>query len=160
MPKLSSDSDHVGLSRLLLNTGRAYVNRADHFMERIGLYRGQAILLLILSEQDGLTHSELAKKLGISLAATTKVINRLEALNYLQRQADPSDKRISRVFLKDEGWGVIHQIQAVFDQIDQTFFTNISNDEQDILRVLLTRMGDNLQPVPHDPDREYNVNTG
>ena len=105
MRELSSDSDQVGLSRMLLNTGRSYVNRADHFMERIGLYRGQAILLLILSEQNGLTHSELAKKLGISMAATTKVIKRLEALNYLQRQADPSDKRNSRIFLRAEGWG-------------------------------------------------------
>jgi hypothetical protein len=30
-------------------------------MERIGLYRGQAILLMILSRHDGITHSEIAE---------------------------------------------------------------------------------------------------
>lgn len=150
---MDTTSNQGRLSRLLLNTGRSYVNRADQSMEKIGLYRGQAILLLILSEQDGLTQSELAKKLEISLAATTKVIKRLEALNYLRRQPDASDERISRVFLKNEGWAVIHEIEAVFDQVDQACLTNISSEEQEGLRILLTRMFDNLQSNPLNSNR-------
>ena len=74
------NQDEIKIGPLMANIGRLHATRADRFMDRIGLFRGQAFLLMILSEQDGLTHSEIADKLEISPAAATKVIKRMEAL--------------------------------------------------------------------------------
>jgi DNA-binding MarR family transcriptional regulator len=137
--------DDLPLGRLFANLCRLQATRADQIMDQIGLYRGQGILLVILAEQDGLTHSEIAEKLRISPSAATKVIKRLEKLSYLQRQPDPADERLSRVYLKDGGWAVIDQIHAAFGMIDRVMVEGITPEEQGQLRDLLGRVQANLE---------------
>lgn len=141
------ETEEINIGRLLGNIGRAHSTQADRHMEKVGLFRSQALVLFILSDQDGLTHSELAEKLEISPAATTKVIKRLEGLNFLQRQPDPSDERVSRVFIRDEGRGVIQQIHKAFESIDQNLVKNFSLEEQKMLYGFLSRMYENLQSM-------------
>ena len=136
---------NIPLGRLLANLCRLQASRADQLMDQIGLYRGQAILLLTLAEQDGLTHSEIAEKLCISPAAVSKVIKRLESLGYLQRTPDPADERVSRVNLLDGGWAVLDGIHSVFQKINEMLVKDIPPQEQEVLRDLLGRMLDNLQ---------------
>jgi len=86
------------LGWLLVSVCRLHYTRVDQSMDQIGLYRGQAFLLMTLSRLDGMTHSEIAEKLEISPAAVTKVSKRMEQAQYLLRRADPADERVSRVF--------------------------------------------------------------
>lgn len=146
-------SNDLPLGRLLANIARLQFSLTDQLMDQIGLYRGQAILLLIVSKNSGLTHSEISRKLQISPAATTKVIQRLEKLRYLQRRPDPDDERISRVFIQAEGQAVIEQIHEVFQELEDIILTGISNQEQDCLRALLTRIHANLQNGDYPPNR-------
>lgn len=133
------------MGRLLISVCRLHHTRADQAMERIGLYRGQAVLLIILSYGDGRTHSEIANKLEISPAAATKVIKRMEQAGYVRRQADPDDERISRVYLCDEGRALIAEINRVFGALDQAMLDGIPPADLDQLRNLLTCMQGNLQ---------------
>ncbi len=133
------------LGRSLVNVCRLHRTRADQLMERIGLYSGQAILLAILSQQDGMTHSEIAEKLEISPAAATKVIKRMEQAGYVQRQADPSDERVSRVLLLEKGRTVRAEIGRAFGRLDQMMFDGLTEAELQLFRELLTRMQANLQ---------------
>lgn len=139
--KLSEEHPFVNrLGPLLANIGRLHSRRADHFMEHLGLYRGQAFLLMILSHHDGLTHSELAEKLEISPAAATKVIKRMEALQYVQRVPDPSDERVSRVYLQDAGRDRIRQVRQAFEEINAVLVDGLSADEQKTLISLLQKV--------------------
>ena len=103
------------------------------------------MLLKFLSRHDGLTHSDIAEKLAISPAAVTKVIKRLEEQNYLKRQPDPKDERVSRVFMQPEGQKKIEEIQRIFQELDNTTFQNFSEDELEHLHGYLLRMQSNLQ---------------
>jgi len=132
------------IGKLFAFVARQQAIQTDRLMEGLGLYRGQAFLLMTLSGQDGLTHSEIAERLEISPAATTKVIKRMEALNYVQRQSDPEDERISRVFLLAEGWSVIQQIRQVFRHMDEILCSNLSAEEQVTLTSLLVKVYDSL----------------
>ena len=136
--------------RLLANICRLHATRADQLMDQIGLYRGQAILLLILSSQDGRTHTEIAQELHISPAATTKIIQRLEQSSYLERRPDPSDERVSRVYLLEDGRAVIQQIKDSFRQLDRATTANFTSEEQEILRDLLIRIFINLKAASFD----------
>ena len=140
MEPLEEIEPRVKFGKLMGDVSRLLGSRLDRKLEKLGLFRGQAILLLILSEREGLTHSEIAGRLKISPAAATKVIKRLEELNYLQRQPDPADERISRVFLKDEGRAVINQIRSIFRQNDRELLSIFSLEEQDRLVEQLQRM--------------------
>jgi MarR family transcriptional regulator, organic hydroperoxide resistance regulator len=133
------------LGRLMVNVGRLHHTRADQSMDRIGLYRGQAILLMILSQSDGMTHSEIAAKLEISPAAATKVIKRMEKAGYLQRRADPGDERVSRVYLQDAGRALIAEIDSEFGRLDRMMLDGLPEPDLERLRDLLTHMQANLQ---------------
>jgi DNA-binding MarR family transcriptional regulator len=139
------DNQEIPLGRLLGNLCRLQATRADQLMEQFGVYRGQGILLVILSHQDGLTHSEIAERLQISPSAATKVIKRLEDLKYLKRQPDLSDERISRVYLQPAGWAVIDKIHAAFKRINAVISAGISQQEQEQLRNLIGRIHANLE---------------
>ncbi len=138
----------LSFDRLLAVIGRLQATRADQAMDKIGLFRGQAFLLMILSHHDGLTHTEIAQKMQISPAAVTKIIQRMEKLNYVQRCPDQNDERISRVFLQEEGKAVTQQIRHSFDEIDEIIIAGLSEKEQETLRSLLLHILDNLKTRP------------
>ena len=133
------------LGRLMVNVCRLHHTRADRAMDQIGLYRGQAFLLMTLSHQDGMTHSEISEILKISPAAATKVIKRMEQAHYVQRRADPDDERVSRVFLREKGRLLIDQIDHAFGELDRAMFDGLSEDELHQFSASLTRMLDNVQ---------------
>lgn len=133
------------LDQLLAVIGRLHATRADQAMDQIGLFRGQALLLMILSHHDGLTHTEIAQKMQISPAAATKVIQRMEQLHYLERCSDPNDERVSRVYLQEEGRAVTQQIQHAFQDINQIIISGLSEEEQNTIKGLLLRVHDNLK---------------
>jgi len=143
--------DHKELGKLFFNIGRLQKTRADQYLDQIGLFRGQGMLLKFLSHHDGLTHSEIAEKLEISPAAVTKVIKRLEEQNYLRRQPDPKDDRVSRVFIQPEGRKVEEDLHTIFHQLDDQMFQGFSKDEIEKLHDFLIRMQSNLQQDENCP---------
>ena len=63
---------------LLGQVSRLHRYRAHELLDRFGLYRGQPPLLFELWKQEGLTHTELAARLGITSATITRMIQRME----------------------------------------------------------------------------------
>jgi len=140
------DGDSVrDLGWLLVSVGRLHHTRADQAVQGMGLYRGQAVLLMVLSRGDGLTHSEIANILEFSPAAATKIIKRMEQEGYVRREADPDDERVSRVYLLDKGRAMIEEIRSVFAALNHAMFEGIPEADLAQLRHQLTCMQANLQ---------------
>ncbi len=132
------------LGRLLVCLSRLHRTMADRSVDAIGLFRGQSMLLMVLSRHDGITHSEAAERLGISPAATTKVIKRMERGGYVDRRADPTDERVSRVHLTESGWALIARIDAAFAKLDTAMLAGFGSSDREQLREFLERMRSNL----------------
>lgn len=132
------------LGQLFVAVARLHRTRADQIMGGIGLFSGQAFLLNILAGEDGITHTEVSKKLQISPAAATKVIKRMEEGGYLSREADPNDERVSRVYLQDKGRAVHSEIDAAFRRLDEVTYDGFAEADLRRFRDFLARMWDNL----------------
>ena len=145
LDRMGDNPRAMPLGRMLANLARTHAMRVDQAMDEIGLYRGQAILLLTLAEQDGLTHTAIAERLCISPAAASKVIKRMEALGYVQRTPDPADERLSRVFLQEDGRAKLDDVHAVFRAINARLVEGFSPKEESVLRAFLGRLIENLQ---------------
>ncbi|MDA1076053.1 MAG: MarR family transcriptional regulator, partial [Proteobacteria bacterium] len=52
-----------------------------------------------LSGKPGATQTELADLVGIGRAPLGKVIDRLETENWVERQSDPADRRVNRLYI-------------------------------------------------------------
>jgi DNA-binding MarR family transcriptional regulator len=129
---------------------RMHYVRLHELLETIGLYRGQPPLLHILWEQEGLTHTELAMRLEISQATTTKMIQRMEKSGFVQRRADPQDQRVSRVYLTEAGRDIRSDVEAILAQIEAETFEGFSDEEKESLRRSFMRIYDNLSKGKRD----------
>jgi DNA-binding MarR family transcriptional regulator len=61
--------------------------------ERYGLNRTDMRALDLVGQARSLAPTELARRLGVTTAGTTTVIDRLEAAGYVRRRPDPVDRR-------------------------------------------------------------------
>lgn len=129
---------------LLAQVSRLHHHRAHELLEGLGLYRGQPPVLFALWEQDGLTHTELARQLEITLPTITRMLQRMEKAGFIQRKPDQTDQRVSRVHLTEAGRAVIADLQVVWGQMEVESFAGFSPDELAILRGLLLRIRENL----------------
>jgi len=119
-------------------------NRVHDLMDDLGLYRGQGRALDVLWRQDGCTHGDLARALGVQPATVSKMIQRMERAGFVERRADPDDQRVSRVFLTEAGRQVKQQVDARFDQLEREAIEGLSAQDVLALHRLLTRLRDNL----------------
>jgi DNA-binding MarR family transcriptional regulator len=66
---------------------------------------------------DGTTAVDLGRRLGISKQAAGKTIESLERLGYVQRGADPADRRSKIVRLTSRGIDALRQSAEIFDEL-------------------------------------------
>jgi DNA-binding MarR family transcriptional regulator len=144
---MQNPSDPESLDFLLAQICRLHYVRAHTLLEAIGLYRGQPPLLHALWEREGLSHTQLAERLQISPATTTKMVQRMEKAGFLQRRPDPADERISRVYLTEAGRSVRTEVQGIWDQMEAETFQGFSAQERLELRDHLLKMRQNLARV-------------
>jgi DNA-binding MarR family transcriptional regulator len=138
-------SEEGKIGRRLMNVCRMRGKMADQLMENKRLFRGQGILLMVISQNGGLTQSEIADWLKISPAAATKVIKRLEQEGYLERRSDEKDDRVSRVFIRPEGLAVIEDVQSSFKRLDDKTFKGFTEEDLVNFSNFLVRIQENLQ---------------
>lgn len=82
---------------------------AGALRQRLSLCLQDIGVLSMLATDGPLSMGALASLLGVSKAAMTSCIDRLESIGYLERQADPHDRRLIPITLTDAGYDVLHQ---------------------------------------------------
>jgi MarR family transcriptional regulator, organic hydroperoxide resistance regulator len=123
---------------------RAHHNLASQVFEQLGLHRGQPPVLFELGNQDGMTQSELAKKMEVTPATMTNMLHRMEQAGFITRSRDQGDIRVSRVFLTENGKTILNQAREAADKMDQSAFANFSTEEQNQVGDFLERIHRNL----------------
>lgn len=116
---------------------------AERLLE-YGLYPGQDLLLLKLSEEDGITVSVLAKRLGLRPPTVTKSINRLQAEGFVLRQTSRADQRQICIYLTEQGHAVIRAIEKSLRKTEKDCVRGLDKKERKVLTKLLGRVEMNL----------------
>ena len=78
----------------------------------------QFAVLQAASEADGQTAAEVGTTLMIDSATIVGVIDRLEAMELLVREADPSDRRLYRLSLTPKGMTALPAMQAGMNELN------------------------------------------
>ena len=138
------------LHALLGQVCKRHHGRVRASFEGLGLYRGQSRVLRVLWEQEGLTHSELARSVHVKPATVTKTVQRMEHAGFLERRPDPRDQRMSRVYLTERGREVQDEVQRVWKQIESETFDGFTLAERALLRRFFLQLRDNLDRVSDD----------
>ncbi len=135
------------LERVLAEVCRLKHRRMRALLHALGLHRGQPALLRALWEREGMTQTELARRLCVQPATITKMVSRMEKAGFLRREPDPEDQRVSRVYLTPSGRAVRADVERTWEVLEREAFTGFSPEERVLLLKLLLRVRDNLRAV-------------
>lgn len=121
--------------------------RIHTLLEGLGLYRGQPSVLQALWEQEGLMHTELARRLQVQPATITKMLKRMERAGFVERRPDLEDQRVSRVYLTEAGRAVRTDVQEVWRQLEAEAFGGFTVEERALLWEFFLKIRENLMGV-------------
>ena len=138
--KLISETIGYRIARVCL----AHHYRASKFMSDAGLYLGQEMVLQHLWQEDKLTQSELANRIGVQIQTIHKMIRRMEKAGLVTKHADEHDGRVSRIHLTPKGHGLQTVVEGAWNQLEQQTLADFTVEERYILRRLLLKLEQNL----------------
>jgi DNA-binding MarR family transcriptional regulator len=98
------------------------------------------VVLRHVRERPGITPGELAEALALTRGAVSKVIDKLEAKNWIRGSTKPEDNRVRLFSPTRRGSRVLPELAEIADRNDRTFFDVLRVDERATLRRLLSKL--------------------
>jgi len=132
------------LSCLLVQVAKAHRRRAGDELAKLGLHVGQEMVLMSLWQQDGRSQSELVCCLQVEPPTLSKMLDRLEKAELVQRRRDCEDARVCRIYLTDAGRALETCVGSVWKTLDEQLLAHLTLEEKLLLRRLLLQMRDNI----------------
>jgi len=108
------------------------------------------VMLCHVQERPGITPGGLAEALDLTRGAVSKVIDKLEAKNWIARSTKPGDNRVQLLSLTRWGNRILPQLADIADQNDREFLDGLEADERANLRRLLGKLAEfhQIRDVP------------
>ncbi len=132
------------LDYLFRTASRMQTNRINRVLDEVNMHKGQPFMLDLLSREDGVPQSVLAKKMDISPATAGTMVKRLEKVGYLERRRDAADERVSNVYLTEEGRNIGARLTELQKEMNELVFDGFSDEEKEHMKDYLLRMIENL----------------
>jgi DNA-binding MarR family transcriptional regulator len=105
-------------------------------------------ILQLLEAIGQASQQHLAQTLTIDRANMVALLDVLEQRGFIERQADPLDRRRHVVKLTTVGQGILQQIRQAREKVDGAFFAGLDNEEQETLHQLLVKLFLSLTEQP------------
>ena len=130
------------LALLLLGGFRALVDAAQIELARRGYEDVRPVhdfaIRAIASGAD--SASELGRRMSVSKQAAAKTIAVLQDRGYVGRDVDPTDARRKRLQVTGRGFDMLHQAEAIFDDLRDRWGQQIGIDQLDELETQLKNL--------------------
>src|SRR6476659_1211754 len=120
-------------------TAHALRKAFDRRAVGMGVTRAQWKVLFRLERQPGLRQIELADMLDIAPITLSRIVDRLEEAGFVERVADPADRRAWRLHVTAKAEPLIGKLHALADEMIAEAFAGIEPDHIAITREVLTR---------------------
>jgi DNA-binding MarR family transcriptional regulator len=118
---------------------------ASQFAERlkvIDLAPSDAGILRLLRVAAGLSQQELAAKLSIHPSRLVALLDNLEKQGFVERRANPDDRRLYSLHLTKDGGEALERIGKVAREHQEALLSTLTREERDTLANLLQRIAD------------------
>ena len=114
---------------------------------RLGLTRAQWRALKAIRRREGLSQSELAEFLEMEPIAVGRVIDRLVAAGFVERRADPNDRRRWRLYLTFKAHGVTDDMEVIAAELRQEALAGIDDGDFEAFQRVLAQLRANLSAI-------------
>ncbi len=148
------------LGFLLADVSRLMRRRFDARAREIGLTRAQWRVLAQLRRREGINQTALAEIMEIEPISLSRHIDRLVDKAFVERRADPKDRRAWLLYLKPEVQPVLDRLRAVSTENRKEVLKGIPEAESEALIDTLLKIKSNLveleaeRPIVAKPDEQ------
>lgn len=122
----------------------------DQLMKPLNFTRARWWVLANLSRHDGMMQSQLADILDVGKASLGAVVEQLETDGWVERRADPADKRAKRVFLTKTAHAFVRKMTQQENQFNERILNRLSVADRDNLIRLLSAIKQSLSQLDLD----------
>lgn len=116
----------------------------DREVAQHNLTRAKWLALGMLDRRDGITQAELASELELGNATVGRLVDRLEERGFIERRADPVDRRVNRVFIRPSARPQLKQLEDIASDVRKRALKGLGKADQRQLLWLLEKVKSNL----------------
>ncbi len=103
----------------------------DRRLRPLGFSRSRWMVLLHVSREDGITHRDLAERLGIEAPTLVRLIDSMEAEGLIERRASETDRRVKHLHLCPPGKKEVAHIWATAVDLRVEILSGLTQAEID-----------------------------
>ncbi|MFF7163485.1 MarR family winged helix-turn-helix transcriptional regulator [Streptomyces sp. NPDC008086] len=140
----SPDPDGPLAEQLLRFTLRVHRIQKRHLLERdLGVTPAQSRLLRTLAHYDSPPRmADLAERLEVVPRAVTTLVDGLEASGKVRRVPDPTNRRVIRIELTDDGRGALRELHGARRSAAEEILAPLTDEQRSALGDLLDTLID------------------
>lgn len=144
------------LAYQVVDIGRLFGRVFDRRVAHLDLTRAQWRTLKRLGHAEGVTQVELADQLDMEPIAVGRVIDRLQKAGFIERRADPADRRVWRLYLRPQSGQVTDEVEEVALALRHEVMAGISAADLATTLSVLDRVRERLTQLDRE-DRGESV---
>ncbi|MBU6127110.1 multidrug efflux transporter transcriptional repressor MepR [Staphylococcus aureus] len=121
--------------------------KADQKLEQFDITneQGHTLGYLYAHQQDGLTQNDIAKALQRTGPTVSNLLRNLERKKLIYRYVDARDTRRKNIGLTTSGIKLVEAFTSIFDEMEQTLVSQLSEEENEQMKANLMQMLSSLQ---------------
>ncbi|MGN6521233.1 MAG: MarR family winged helix-turn-helix transcriptional regulator [Dokdonella sp.] len=139
---------------LLHDVTRLMRKHFDRRATRLELTRAQWRALKVIGRHEGLSQAELAEYLDMEPIPVGRVVDRLEKTGFVQRRADPADRRRWRLHLTAKAHAIVDEMEVIGAALREEALRGVAPADFEALLRVLARLKDNLVALDDEPAHE------
>jgi DNA-binding MarR family transcriptional regulator len=116
----------------------------DERVRGLGITGPQARLLLSLERHPDQNQAFYAERLEIEPITLTRIVDRLEDAGWVERQADPDDRRARILHLTDKSRGIVTRLRVGVEGLFEDMLAGFDAGERKQFAAMLDRIALNL----------------
>lgn len=133
------------LTEYLRKIIQASYSRVEERLEKYGLVKGQAQLLVIIRDNDGSTQKELAEMIDVKYSSMSERLRKLENLGYIERTTDESNSKYKRIFITSSGKMAAIQCRRIQNEFQQIIYKGFAKKDVNQLEFYLEKICNNIE---------------
>jgi MarR family transcriptional regulator, transcriptional regulator for hemolysin len=114
---------------LLKDLGRLYTRRFEERAAALQLTLPQCKTLGFLSRNEGVSQVRLAELTEIDPMSIVRILDYMEAEGWVERRADPNDRRARCLYVKDKARAILDEIWRLAAETRMEFLGDLSEPE-------------------------------
>jgi DNA-binding MarR family transcriptional regulator len=129
---------------LVHDIGRLLRREFERRVRDMDFTRAQWRVLAHLRRAEGINQSQLADRMDVEPITLVRLLDKLEGAGYVERRADPQDRRAYLLFLTDKAGPLIERLEVISVELREEILGEFSPAERDLLIDMLMRVKSKL----------------